>query len=186
MSRDITKLTEEFQADLGNLLKMCSERGVEMRPYYTERTPWEQARLWRQSRPTSKIELVSATLRTEGAKYLSKVLEEVGPCNGPHVTNSCPGNSWHQFGLAVDCFWNVQGDSEWSPTVLIKEKNGYQVYSDAALELNLRPGSSWGDWPHVQKPKESAPQKVMTWENINDLMFDKFGNDETKHTTSRK
>jgi hypothetical protein len=181
MSRDLTLLTEEFQIDVGKLMRECTIIGVTMTPYFTLRTVWEQARLWRQSRPFSKIELTVATLRQEGGEYLAGIIEEVGSCNGPHVTNAIPGNSWHQFGQAVDCFWNVRGDAEWSATVKIDEINGYHVYAESAVELGLRPGSTWGDWPHVQKPKESAPNKLMSWENINEIMSDQFGNDESKH-----
>jgi len=178
MSRDLQFLTEDFQIDVDELLSICDELGVVMRPFFTLRTPWAQARLWRQSRTYLNILRTEEYLRDQNADYLADILIKVGAQNGPHVTNSIPGNSWHQYGAAVDCFWVVDENSNWSYTELVNGVNGYHVYSKTAIELGLRSGSSWGDWPHIQKPKESAPNKTMSWEDINRLMSDKFGLNE--------
>ena len=52
-------------------------------------------------------------MKDEGAPWLANVLAEVGPQHGAHVTNALPGKSAHQYRLAVDCFWLLNGEAEW-------------------------------------------------------------------------
>ena len=178
MPIDLTKLDPKLQQKLDQLLQSCRARGVEMRAYNGLRTPAEQAKLWRQSRPIEKIRQKIDQLHAAGAHYLAGVLSAVGPASGPHVTNSIPGFSWHQWGEAVDSFWLVDGDSEWSTDRLINGLNGYQVYANEAQKLGLTAGGLWPtfkDWPHVQLQAAGSPEGAMTLQQINDEMQRRFG-----------
>src|SRR5688500_11665145 len=105
MAADLEPLVPEFRAKVDQLITRCQREGVEMRPYFAIRTPFEQAKLWRQSRTREEIMNRMATLRAAGAEFLAHCIESVGPQNGLHVTNAPPGLSWHQWGEAVDCVW---------------------------------------------------------------------------------
>ena len=151
---DLKLLSDDFRPKVENLITLCKGRDVIMRPYCTVRTPIEQAKIWRQSRSREQIDRQIKFFKDNDAPYLADCLEKAGPQHGPWETDSLPGLSWHQWGEAVDCFWLVRGDADWTrpdrapPGVL----NGYRVYADAAKELQLTPLGSTRvqDWPHVQ------------------------------------
>ena len=177
MGIDTTALTPEFNIKLTELLVACQGQGVEMRPYFGIRTPFEQAKLWRQSRTREEVNQKIAELKDKGAPFLAHCLESVGPQNGPHVTNALPGLSWHQWGEAVDCFWVVAGQAEWSTAKQVNARNGYRVYADQAVQLGLDAGGLWRslkDWPHVQLRKAGSPAKLYSLVDIDKAMQEKF------------
>jgi hypothetical protein len=116
-----------------------------MRPYCTLRDPFEQAKLWRQSRTSEQIAKQCAYLRSVDAPRIAACIESVGPRNGPKVTNAVPGYGWHQYGEAVDCVLIVDGEMVWTA-----EAPGYLTYAVEAKGLDLRAGRDFGDNPHVQ------------------------------------
>ncbi len=187
MSRDLKKLDGDFETKVISLLNACAVRGVSMRAFYTERSPWSQARIWRSTRSANEILQAVQRLKTNRALFIAEVVLEVGPQYSPpsargHLTNALPGVSWHQWGEAIDCFWLYQGRAEWSvktqhPLTGNKEGNGYQVYADEALELGLlSAGLAWGwDWMHVQARNSSSPLSQFSWEQIDGTMRQKFG-----------
>lgn len=149
-----------------------------MRPNSAVRHPIEQAKLWRQSRTTQTIEAKIVELHSKGAHFLASCIENAGPQHGAEVTKVIPGFSWHQWGEALDCFWLVEGEAEWSTDRLIDGKNGYRVYAEEAERLSLTAGGHWSsfkDWPHVQFRRESNPGAVMSLQDINDGMKQRFG-----------
>lgn len=177
MGIDTTALTPEFNNKLNELLLTCQGRGVEMRPYFGIRNPFEQAKLWRQSRTREEINQKIAELQTKGAPFLAHCLKSVGPQNGPHVTNALPGLSWHQWGEAVDCFWVVAGQAEWSTVKQVNARNGYRVYAEQAMQLGLDAGGLWRslkDWPHVQLRKAGSPLGAYAIGEIDRKMAAKF------------
>lgn len=178
MAADLSLLTPEFSEKVQQLLDNCMAAGVEMRPYFTVRSPFDQAKLWRQSRSSEEIRGKIADLRANGAPFLAQCIESVGPQHGAQVTNSIPGLSWHQWGEAVDCFWVINGAAEWSTTKLRDGINGYRVYADQAVALGLTPGGYWTslkDWPHVQLQKASSPKSVYSLQFIDQEMQKRFG-----------
>lgn len=178
MPIDSSLLVPDFKDKLKSLLDACNGQGVEMRPYFGIRSPFEQAKLWRQSRAHEEIEQKIAWLRAQGASFLADCLESVGPQNGPPVTNAIPGLSWHQWGEAADCAWVVDGKTEWSTQRKVGGINGYRVYAGQAVELGLDPGGLWKslkDWPHVQLRKASSPAKLYSLKDIDKMMKEKFG-----------
>jgi hypothetical protein len=178
MAVDLTTLVPEFRTQVEAVIVKCAERGIEMRPHGALRTPLEQAKLWRQSRAIEEILDEIASLRAKGADFLADCLESVGPQHGEHVTNAIPGKSWHQWGEAADCFWVLNGKAEWSTTKKVNGLNGFHVYADEAESLGLTAGGKWSsfkDWPHVQLRSASNAMSVMSIQEINDAMKERFG-----------
>ena len=180
MAAELKDLVPSFREKVGQLLQSCAEKGVQMVPSEAVRSPQQQAIYWRQSRSIVEINEAVNMLRREGASYLAEVLEEVGPQHGDEVTKVLPGNSWHQWGEAVDCFWEVEGRAEWSATKKINGVNGYQLYAATAKQLELDPGLLWRtfkDSPHVQLRSTANPRASgLTWPTIDNAMRERFGN----------
>ena len=172
-------LVPQFRDLVGQLLQNCLARGVQMVPTEGLRTPMQQAKYWRQSRSIVEITAAIGMLRSNGASFLADVLDSVGPQNGDEVTKVLPGNSWHQWGEAIDCFWEVDGKAEWSTAKKVNGINGYQVYAEEAQKLGLTAGLLWPrfkDSPHVQLRKDDNPlSSGMKWPDIDQAMQQRFG-----------
>jgi len=178
MSRDLNDLVPEFRPRVEELLTLCDRSGYAMRQFFTLRTPFEQGKLWRQSRSSEEVQQRIEELQNVGADFLAHCIESVGPQNGRHVTNAIPGLSWHQWGEAVDCYWLLDGNAEWSTRKKIDGRNGYANYAEKATSLGLTAGGFWSsfrDWPHVQMRKASNPGRIFSLQEINREMADRFG-----------
>jgi peptidoglycan L-alanyl-D-glutamate endopeptidase CwlK len=178
MPADLTLLVPEFRQKVETLLVNCKNRGIEMRPSDTVRSPFEQAKIWRQSRTSEEIRKKIAELRNNNAPFLAHCLESVGPQKGDPVTNAIPGLSWHQWGEAVDCFWVVNNKAVWDLTTVVNGMNGFMVYANEAKRLGLDAGLFWSsikDSPHVQLRKASNPAKIFSLEQIDETMQERFG-----------
>lgn len=173
MSRNLAHLTEDFREQAVELLARCEDAGFVMKPFYTRRTPIEQAILWRQSRSYSTVVAKIKELQLEGAPFLAHCIEMVGPQHGRHVTNAIPGLSWHNHGEAIDCFHQTaSGAAEWDA-----EHKAYLNYAETARSLGLTAGYFWQscDAVHVQLRKESSPQKLYDLRTIDAIMKERFG-----------
>src|SRR5258707_1340603 len=122
----LAQLDPDFAAVVRQVLAATEAKGITMRPNSAARSPWEQAKLWRQSRSTEQIRAAGQQMKDEGAPWLADVLAAVGPQHGDHVTNALPGKSAHQYRLAVDCFWLRNGEAEW------QDMTGYRIYATQA------------------------------------------------------
>lgn len=171
MSRDINDLEPDFAVKCRRLIEQCFAKGVEVRPYYTRRDPFEQARLWRQSRTSLEIVRKVSYLRQTGCHFIADVIESVGPQNGKWATNAIPGESWHNHGLAMDCF--VVG--EHGRAIWEADHPGYAVYADTAKELGIvsRIFGDTRDIYHVQA-RNGSPSDVYTLKKIDDIMKTTF------------
>lgn len=174
MSRDMNKLQPEFKEKLEQAIETAREQhGIYMVPYETERDVWRQAGLWRRSRSGYLIREECKELRREGAGYLADVIESVGPQHGSWATNALPGQSWHQWGLACDLYWDkngpLPGGVEWS------DLTGYRIFANVARDLGLTSGFFWRsrDAVHVQLPEATAPR--MTMAEIAEHMERRYG-----------
>ncbi len=140
-------------------------------PYYGVRTPWEQARLWRQSRTKPTVLNKIDELRRAGANFLANCLEDVGAqSTKPTVTNAIPGTSWHQFGEAMDCYVEINGEAIWDG-----EHPGYKAFAKMVRKNGLVSGYFWDnpDYGHVQM-KEGSPLDYYTITEIDEMMKEKF------------
>lgn len=168
-----TNLNDVFLHRLNNLIDGCRREGVIMKPYSLFRDVDEQNRLWRQSRPSWKIREKIKFLEDRGAYFLADSLDRVGPQNGPHVTNAYGGLSWHNWGEAADCYWELDGRAVWD-TELYGEDNGYRIYAELAESCGLTSmGQEYGwDWVHVQLRPESSPARLYSIQEVNDRLED--------------
>jgi hypothetical protein len=178
MAANLDLLVTEFRNKVLELLARCNSRGYEMRPYVSLRDPYEQARLWRQSRSIEVINEKIQELESAGAAFLVQCLRSVGPQHGDPVTNALPGLSWHQWGEAADCFWVLDGRDEWSTKKLVAGRNGYKVYANEAEAMGITAGGNWKnlkDWPHVQLRSAGSPLTEMSLREIDAAMKQRFG-----------
>ena len=182
MPANIDLLDSDFKIKYEQLQSNCEIEGWTIVPYFTLRTPFTQAKLWRQSRSTSEINRAISYLIAKDALWLSDVLKNVGSQYGRWVTNALPGQSWHQFGKAVDSYVLYEGRAIWNP----KNKTtgapeigyqGYKVMAEKAQSLRLTSGIGWNDAVHVQSNSHSSVTRTLSWSEIDKEMQDKFGKD---------
>ena len=155
-----------LRAKVEDVIAACDDAGFRVVPYQGYRSPVEQARLWRQSRTRSDIEQRIRQLRAAGAAAIAELVESVGPQFGPHVTNALPGESWHQFGRAADCYVESPdtGRALWRGRTIDGDEFGlaaklYERFGRLAESAGLTWGGRWaiGDFGHVQMDKASSP-----------------------------
>jgi len=163
-----------FTKKVGVLLQELAKDGYIFMPYCGVRDPWTQAKRWRQSRTTSQVQAALGFLKDRQAMFLYQVMTSVGPQTmSKWRTSALPGQSWHQYGLAVDCYLRSDdGTPEWD-----SGHPGYKAYADKARELGLTPGYYWRgkDAVHVQAESESPTEKL-GWIAIDSKMARRFGN----------
>lgn len=141
------------------------------------RSPWAQARVWRQSRTTEQVRSEAAMLASRGAPWLSDVLLSVGPqagALGRHVTRALPGASWHQWGEALDVAAMIDGRPTWAT-------ERYQRLGEVALLHDVTWGGWWGrpDLPHFQRRREGSPLAAgYEWSEVDARMRALWGETE--------
>lgn len=183
-SRDITLLLEPLREQTRILIEQTlPARGYTFRPTTTRRTPWDQARTWRQGRDTLAILAEIAKLRANGIHALARYIEMVGPQAGSlKVTNALPGLSWHQWLEAVDLALIIDGhavydiDDDAHPGGK-KPHPAYRVLAEEAEKAGLYPGAKFGDFPHVQI-RSTEPIRLYRLDQINAAMMERYGLDE--------
>lgn len=154
-SRSLDDLQPEFARKAKALVERAAEAGLDLLVYCTYRSPEEQARLYRQSRSTDEILTMVKRLREEfGRPDLAEVLKSVGPQHGPHVTNAAPGQSIHQYSLALDSVPLRDGKPVWSAEEEADRRLWQQYGSIARDHLDLEWAGDWEnfpEFPHVQE-----------------------------------
>lgn len=169
--RDPALLEPGFRGELERLVAALHAQGFEFRLSTTLRTPWQQGRLWRQSRSRAVVSARIVDLRSSGAGYLADVLEAVGPQSGPPVTRAIPGLSWHQWGEAADLALIERGAAVWDAG-----HAGYHALAITAETIGLVSGRSFGDAPHVQA-RRTEPSALPLAE-VAAEMRERFGTSE--------
>jgi peptidoglycan L-alanyl-D-glutamate endopeptidase CwlK len=178
MSKLLSDLVPEFAPQAKELLEACDDLHIVMRVTETLRTPFTQAKLWRQSRTSAVVKARIQKLRNDGAPFLAHCLESVGPQSGDPVTNALPGLSWHQWGEAMDCVWIANGKETFSLKLKVGGLNGFHVYAEQAEKMKLTAGGffkSIKDFPHVQLRPEAGPQSKHSLPEIDAEMKRRFG-----------
>jgi peptidoglycan LD-endopeptidase CwlK len=178
MPSDLTLLVPSFKVNVLQLLENCRAQGVEMRPFYTLRSPFEQAKLWRQSRSTEEVNRAIEELHEKNCHFLAHCLTAVGMQEGRPVTNALPGLSWHQWGEAVDCFWFANGEAVWDIKKRVNGVKGYDIYAQEAKKIELESGHFWQpfqDTYHVQQRPDPSPLALYSYQKIDQIMKQRFG-----------
>jgi peptidoglycan L-alanyl-D-glutamate endopeptidase CwlK len=168
-SRQIKDLNVKMQNRAEGVVRDCRTKGVDLLIYCTYRSPEEQARLYRQSRTLMEIEYKADVFRERGFEFLSNILIGVGPQNGflgRHVTYAGPGESWHQYRMALDAVPLVDGKCMWGKFV-IGTKNirpEWLTYGKAVKKNGLYWAGDWKnfqEFPHCQEYPGSNPLKTL-------------------------
>lgn len=155
MSIDFTLLDPTFRPIAEKLITNCQNKGLQLVPYFGLRTLQEQAILWRQSRTSAIVAAQIQSYRDHACDFLADIMEDVGPHNGPHVTNALPGYSWHNWGQAMDCVVTL---------------GSYSDYANQACLLGLTAGYNFKSFPdlgHVQLNAREIPS-LYTIKYVND------------------
>lgn len=170
MNQHLQNLHPEFRARVEQLLVNCQKQGISLRPFYGMRSLEEQAKLWRQSRSRAEIDRAIGFLRKQAADKIADIIEEVGPQIGRWATNALPGESWHQWGEAVDCFVY---DEDAKKAIWSAKHEGYRIYGEEARKLGLVSGYFWQsqDAVHVQMRPEKVT-KHFSWRQIQEKLLE--------------
>lgn len=171
MSRSLNDLVPEMKIKAENVRNKCRLNGVDILIYYTLRSLKEQAILYRQSwMDSSVIQTKIDSLKAKGFDFLAKILVEVGPQKYTGwVTSAAPGESWHNYGMAIDAVPLKDGQPLWSYEGNEKEWN---IYGEAAEEEGLCWGGRWSkkDYPHAQLMMVNNPLRLYTPEEIRKML----------------
>ncbi len=154
-SRDLNDLQPDVADKARRLLQRCADEGLDLLVYCTLRPVAEQARLYRQGRPLRQIERKAEELRRRWRRPdLADLLMDVGPQYGARVTYAGPGQSMHNYGLALDAVPLRGGKAVWSAR-LPEDKALWERYGALAEEVGLEWAGRWTrfrEFPHVQRP----------------------------------
>lgn len=170
-SRKIEDLVPEMQVKVKNVIKICKDKGVDILFYCTLRSLEEQAKLYRQSRTRSAINVKLESLRERGFGFLADIVESVGPCSGPHVTNACAGESWHNYAEAGDGVPLINGKAAWSYK---DNKEAWDIYGAACVAEDLDWAGNWTrfkEMPHTQLRVGGNPLKIFSPEDIKEILI---------------
>lgn len=132
MSRKLTDLRPEMAVLAKKFIAACRADGIDLLVTCTYRTPEEQAALYAQGRTKP----------------------------GPILTNAKPGQSMHQYGLAIDVVPMRDGKPVWG----IKGADGalWKRVGELGESVGLEWAGRWErnrEYPHFQHPQASALRK---------------------------
>ena len=160
-------LAPDMAARTVEVLRACSQRNVKLVPYFGRRDALTQACFWRQSRSRETISAECKRLHKSGAPKIAEVIESVGPQTGRWATNALPGQSAHQYGLAIDCFvLNEKGEAIWDGNA-----KGYEVYAREAERAGLLAGAAFNDPVHIEC--RLRPYEPGDWASIQAALEDR-------------
>jgi len=123
MSRDLKDLHPEIVPQVTAFLADCEAAGIDLIVTCTSRTNEEQAILYAQGRTTP----------------------------GVKVTNAKPGQSAHNFGLAIDVAILVHGKLDWDRNSPLWQEVG-NFGQARGLEWYGAPEAEFSELPHFQLP----------------------------------
>ncbi len=169
----LNNLEPRFAESITKLLNNCKHAGVTLELREGLRNTFTQAVYWRRSRSKEEIAQQIKKLQNSNADFLAYSLFIVGEQQGPPTTNALPGLSWHQYGLAVDCAWVLDGKVCWDNENLYDGINGYEVLAAEAKKLNICSGHDWAnlkDSGHLQAHFHDSPLTIYTLKTIDQLM----------------
>lgn len=174
MSRDLDDLIPEVKDKALLVQKACQEAAeFDLLIYCTLRPLEEQARLYRQSRSKSEIDVKLQKLRNRGFGFIANVIEDVGPCFGKHVTNAAPGESWHNYAEAWDAVPLVNGKPAWN---YLEAKPHWDAYGEAVRQAGMFWAGDWTnfrEYPHAQLRQGGNPLKILQPDAIQHALLER-------------
>lgn len=174
-SRKIDDLEYGLRSRVRAMVRDLDKEGITLLIYCTFRSPEEQARLYRQSRSWEEIDMKVRKFKDRGFEALARILVGVGPQKGflgRHVTFAGPGESFHQFRLAVDGVPIINGKCGWSKTIYKKQ---WEAYGEASKKHRFFWAGNWKsfkEFPHIQSLPGSNPLKILDPEMIKKCIMD--------------
>jgi peptidoglycan L-alanyl-D-glutamate endopeptidase CwlK len=165
-SRDLNSLKPVVKKKAERVIDVCGQVDVDILIYCTLRTLEEQARLYRQSRSWVEIKNKILTYEKNGFGFLGKIIDSVGPCTGPHVTNAGPGESWHNYGEAWDAVPLIGGKAAWSYQ---NAKPEWDAYGECIRQVGMEWAGDWvnfREYPHAQLQSGGNPLKQFNPDQI--------------------
>lgn len=166
--REISLVHRGLYARVQEVDEVCDAEGVDILFYCGLRTPQRQAELYRAGRSLAAIERKAKQLEALGYEGLAALLMGTPPQPGRSGSKTCaaPGESWHQYGLAVDaapitwrgkrmvCLWDTRRYArEWN------------IYGSAAGKAGLTWAGDWTyfrEFPHIQMTRPGARNPLKT------------------------
>ena len=174
MSRDINLLVPKVRDACLMVIEECKKYDTIILITDTLRTLQDQAKLYRQSRLLSEINIKIKKFEDRGFDFLAKILKDVGPQRGKigvHVTNCGPGESFHNFALAFDAVPIENKVALWDTKKYSLEWNRYGW---AVRKSGLSWGGDWDsfkDFPHAQLGEGSSnPLKIYSVDKIKEML----------------
>lgn len=171
----VFQLSSAFAIKLDVLLSACRSAGHDFRVAQGLRTPETQARYYCQwnKRSVAMIEQKAEELIDAGAPWLGSLLRcYSGIERTPRwLTNALPGEGWHQWGEAADCYCFRNGRM-----VEKGDDPAYRYYAEQAQNLGLTAGLYFSDPDagHVQLRSASSATSIYSLSHIDATMRERF------------
>ncbi len=169
-SRDLNDLIPEVKQNAERVMEVCDQVGVDILIYCTLRPLEEQAKLFRQSRSWAEIKKKILKYKDRGFGFLGDVIDSVGPCTGPHVTNAGPGESWHNYGEAWDAVPLIGGKAAWNYQ---NAKSEWDAYGECIRQVDMKWAGDWTrfrEYPHAQLRSGGNPLKEYGPDDIQTML----------------
>lgn len=171
-SRKLENLVPEVKEKAERVVDACAQVGLDILIYCTLRPLEEQAKLYRQSRSWKSIKEKIHKLRNRGFGFLGNIIDNVGPCNGPHVTNAAPGEGWHNYAEAWDAVPLIGGKPAWN---YMKAKEEWDGYGESVRQVGMYWAGDWvsfREYPHAQLRQGGNPLKQYGPDEIRAMLKD--------------
>lgn len=153
MSRALDLLAEGARESAQLMIQLANEQNFDFIIYCTFRSADEQARLFRQGRSLDKIIERAEQLEQRWKRPdLSDILLGVGPQYETNiVTKAGPGQSPHNYGLAIDAVPTRDGRPVWS-THSPRDKELWEKFGRLAEDAGFSWGGRWRfkDYVHCE------------------------------------
>ena len=170
-------MTEKFNRINARFQELYKEQGLTLRVTCGYRSPRDQAILYRKSQTTKKVIEKCNQLSKMGYPELAEILEKIPPQKtGRWLTSAGPGESWHNFDLALDiCIFNKEGRRLWG-TAKKEDLDRWLIFGKLSVEENL----TWGgyfknkdknkDYGHIQYHSVSNPLNLYSRRDVIKLL----------------
>lgn len=160
MARDVfPTLHPDARGKLQDFAQACADHGHELLVYCGYRSLEEQARLYRQGRTALAIGQKIDKLRAAGFGFLGDIIAGVGPQKGDKVlTDAAPGESFHNYGMAVDAVLLINGKPDWN----VSDVLAWRAVGDIALAMGIEWAGRWTSFKemvHFQVGRGANPLK---------------------------
>lgn len=171
---DMNVLEAGFRQKVMLALREAMGQGFHFSAIASIRPAQEQAALWRSGRPWWDIEHQIAYLRSQNAPFIAQCIERATASSPAWQTDLLPGESWHQWGEAMDLVWVTEPGHPFDDT------SGYSALLAICLRLGLvakyyrRPE---GHAIHLQLRQDQKPD--LSWSHIDRRMQEMFPGDPT-------